>query len=141
MVGSSVSLAFWASDKTAFMKMVLLMIVAQFFWISDSSCSLIKIDSDIEVVPMKKDHKTIVVEYLRELSEEDLLFLVSRLSERKSGDLPEALNFLSRHEGVDMVLSSARSADALFDMCDKVRDAVIRECRFKGINIGRLVAA
>jgi len=90
---------------------------------------------------MKKDHKSIVAEYLHTLSEESLQFLLVRLTERKLGDLPEALNLMSQNEGMDTVLSSARSAEALFDLCDKTQNAVLRECKSRGVNTGRTVAA
>jgi uroporphyrinogen-III synthase len=90
---------------------------------------------------MKKDHKSIIAEYLSNLSEEHLLFLLVRLTERKIGDLPEALNLMSENEGMDIVFSSAKSAEALFDLCDKVQNAVLKECKSRGVNTGRTVAA
>ena len=76
---------------------------------------------------MKKDRKTVLSEYVRNLSEDDLKFLSGRLVERLSSDLSEALNFVSKNRHVDDVFRSAKSADELYDLCDQLRDHASRE--------------
>lgn len=90
---------------------------------------------------MKKDHKNIIAEYLRSLSEDDLVFLGTRLSEKLCGDVAEALNFMSINQSMDNMFRSARGGMDLFDMCDRVCDQVFKECRQRGINIRKPQAA
>lgn len=78
-------------------------------------------------------NKNIVIEFAASLSEEELKWLTQRLSERFSGDLSEALDFMSKHKGMDNIFNSAETAEALFDKCDEVRDMLQRECRKKGL--------
>ena len=79
------------------------------------------------------NNKNAVVEYAAQVSEDDLKWLAQRLTERLSGDLSEALNFMSKHKSMDNLLSSAKSADALFELCDTIRDSLQRECKKKGL--------
>lgn len=78
-------------------------------------------------------NKNIVIEFAASISEEELKWLTQRLSERFSGDLPEALDFMSKHKGMDNIFNSAETADELFETCDEVRDLLQRECRKKGL--------
>lgn len=78
-------------------------------------------------------NKNTVVEYATQLSEEDLRWLTQRLTERLSGDLSEALNFMSKNKSMDNIFSSAKSAEELYDLCDQVRDLLQRECKKKGL--------
>jgi len=82
---------------------------------------------------MSKDLKTTVKEYAVGISEMELEHLTSRLTHRMSGDLPEALNRLSKNRGLDGVLSAAKSAEELFELCDMIRDILQQECRKKGL--------
>ncbi len=79
------------------------------------------------------NNKNAVVEYAAQISEEDLKWLTQRLTERLSGDLSEALNYMSKHKSMDNFLSSAKSAEALYEHCDFVRDTFQRECKKKGL--------
>ena len=88
-----------------------------------------------------KNHKVILAEFVANVSEEDLRFLASRLIDRYSNDLPEALNYLSTSSRIDAILSSSSSAGELFDYCDSIRDAVVRECKKRGISTSKPVAA
>ena len=78
-------------------------------------------------------NKNIVIEFAASISEEDLKWLTQRLSERFSGDLPEALNFMSKHKGMDNIFNAADSAKDLYDKCDEVQDVLHKECRKKGL--------
>ena len=89
---------------------------------------------------MKKDYKNTVTEYARNLSEEDVRLLTSRLVDRLFGDLAEVLQFLGNTK-LDDYLRSASSSSELFDCVDTIRDALVKECRRRGINQFSVLAA
>lgn len=78
-------------------------------------------------------NRNTVVEFANTLSEEDLRFLVSRLSERLQGDVAEALDFMSHFKQIDNMLSSARTGDELLNLCDQMAEVLQRECKKKGL--------
>lgn len=82
---------------------------------------------------MNKEQRNAVVEYATGLSEDELRWLGVRLTERLSGDLPEALEALSKSEKVDAVLASANSANDFYDLIDKIRDVLVKEAKKKGL--------
>ncbi len=82
---------------------------------------------------MNKDLKTTVREFANRISEGELEWLLSRLTQRLSGDLPDALNFIGRDRDMDILLSSATSANEFFTMCDQVTQQIQQECRKKGL--------
>ena len=73
---------------------------------------------------MKKDHKAVITEYLRTLTDEEMSFLATRLNEKLGGDVAEALDFMSRSPSMDSMFRSAQGSIELFDLCDKVRDLI-----------------
>lgn len=81
---------------------------------------------------MKKS-ETFLYDYAAKLSDENLRFLYSRLSQRFSGDLPEALDFIGQNHEMDHWLSSGRACFDIYDMLDDVQGTVTQECqkRFK----------
>lgn len=82
---------------------------------------------------MTKDQRNTLVEYVSFLSEEDLRWLGLRLTERLAGDLCETLNFMSKNTRVDTVLQSANSCWELYELTDKIREIVAKECKKKGV--------
>lgn len=82
---------------------------------------------------MTRDQRINVVEYVSTLSEEDLRALGLRLVEKLSGDLPEVLNKMSENAKMDAVFHAANSAWELYELCDKVREVVAKECKRRGI--------
>lgn len=84
---------------------------------------------------MRKDQRTGVIEYVNKLNEDELRFLYTRLVERVSGDLAEALEYLSKHPNLDNTLSSAISGAELFDMADNIRDIVVREVKKRKVAV------
>jgi len=84
---------------------------------------------------MTKDQKNTVAEYASSLNDDDLRFLASRLNEKLYGDMPEALNAMSKNSKIDGVLSSAVSGEELFTICDQVRDVLIKECKKRGVSV------
>tara|TARA_Y100000034_G_scaffold127552_1_gene180489 strand:- start:723 stop:983 length:261 start_codon:yes stop_codon:yes gene_type:complete len=82
---------------------------------------------------MNKDVKTVVTEYGNSLSDEELRWLVGRLTDRLSGDLSDAINVLSKNRRIDSILSSVDGAEGLFDMLDQIRDTLHQICKKKGL--------
>jgi hypothetical protein len=82
---------------------------------------------------MTKDQRINVVEYASTLSDEDLRWLGLRLVERMAGDVAEVLDFMSKNAKMDGVLQSANSAWDLYDLCDKIREVVAKECKRRGV--------
>lgn len=82
-----------------------------------------------------KDYKTALVEYCSSLSDEDIRFLGTRLVERYSGDLGNALNILSKDSRVHYILDSAQGANDLYQLCDVIRDLIVSESKKRKINL------
>lgn len=78
-------------------------------------------------------NRNTLVEFAASLSEEDLRFLFSRLSERLQGDMGEALEFLSHSKLIDPMLSVAKSADEVYNICDSLTEVLQKECKKRGI--------
>ena len=66
-------------------------------------------------------------EYAAKLSEDNLKFLNARLSQRLSGDLAEAVNFLAGTSDMDHWLESAKSSWEFYDMLDSLHNYVEKE--------------
>jgi tripartite-type tricarboxylate transporter receptor subunit TctC len=66
-------------------------------------------------------------EYVSRLSDENLLFLHSRFTQRLVGDLPEALEFISKTPEMDRWFSSAGSSEEFYVMVDELNEYIERE--------------
>lgn len=64
---------------------------------------------------------------MRKLNDDDLGFLHIRLTQTVAGDRGEVLEFLSKDKNMDKILSSAATADDLFNMLEFVGEGVRRE--------------
>jgi len=84
---------------------------------------------------IQKDHKTILVEYCGSLSDAELRFLDTRLTERFSGDLGDALDNLAQKPQIDNILGSARTADELYQLCDVISDMLLKEAKKRKVNL------
>ena len=82
---------------------------------------------------MNKDLRLIIKEFSETLSESDLEFLTFRMSQKLQGDLPEALNVLSKYKPLDSVLGSAKSSCEFFELVDKTIQYLQQECKKKGL--------
>lgn len=81
---------------------------------------------------MTKEQRAIVVEYISSLSEdEDVRFLYQRLSDKFTGDLPAALDEMSKNAKMDNLLASCNSASELFDLLDRIRDVLSKDIKKK----------
>lgn len=90
---------------------------------------------------MTKDQRSIVIEYAGTVSDEDLRYITSRLTERYTDDMPQALDKLALAETVDAVLGSAKSALEFFILADQVRDVLTKECKKRGVSFKQGAAA
>ena len=92
---------------------------------------------------MNKDLKSSVREFVQSLSEGELETLTMKLSQRLQGDLPEAINYMSKNKSMDSILASAKSAEEFFDMCDQITQTLQQECKKKGLILtkGQVAAA
>lgn len=79
--------------------------------------------------------RNIVVEFVSSISDDDLKFLTSRLTERLQGDIAEAVEFMSHYKQLDAVLATAKSADDIFEFCDQVTDVLQKECKRRGVQL------
>jgi glutamine synthetase type III len=77
--------------------------------------------------------KNIVTEFLQSVSDDDLQFVTTRLTDKMGGDLPEVLNYMSKSRGIDHYFSLAKSATELFERCDEVRDNAHQECKRRNL--------
>ena len=75
----------------------------------------------------KKD--TILKEFTRALSDDDLKWLLSRLNQRLGGDLGEAVEALQTNVEIDRLLAAANSSFGLYDLADEVAEYLDRELR------------
>lgn len=84
---------------------------------------------------MTKDQRAIVVEYVATLSEDDIRTLYQRLSDKFSGDVPDALNVMSCDPRMDSVLGAAESSHDFFEILDKIREILGKEVKKKPSNL------
>jgi len=80
------------------------------------------------------NNKSVILEFVRSLADDDLTFLVIRLSDRLQDDLFDALEIMGRHKALDSLLSSAKTGDEFLDICDQVADTSQREYTKKVLN-------
>lgn len=81
---------------------------------------------------MKFDQQNTIREYVRNLSDNDLNFVCTRMADRLAGDLADALNAMSRNRSIDEVLRSARNYQDLYDLCDHIRATMLSEAEDRG---------
>lgn len=81
-----------------------------------------------------KDSKTVIVEYVSSLSDDQLQFVTTRLVEKLGGDLAEALEEMSKDKKIDDVLSDASSAENLYNILDNIRDVAVKELKKRDVS-------
>jgi hypothetical protein len=74
-----------------------------------------------------KKSDTILREYVRKISDDDLRFLNMRFSQTLAGDRAEVAEVLAKDKDVDKWLSSATCAVEWFDMLDQMAEYVQKE--------------
>jgi len=80
---------------------------------------------------MSKELKTTVKEFANGISDGELLFVTTRLSDRFAGDLADAIDVLSKCKTIDALLLAARSSDEFYQMLDQISDVLRQECEKK----------
>lgn len=68
-------------------------------------------------------------DYVSKLSNENLKFIVERLTTRMSGDMADALDFVAKSNDVDKWLQSAKTCMEFYDMADLLLEYGEREYR------------
>jgi hypothetical protein len=76
---------------------------------------------------MKFNQQSIIKEYVRNISDDDLRYIGTRISERLGGDLGDAINVMGRNRNMDEILRSARGAVELYEICDFIEDLMWSE--------------
>jgi len=74
-----------------------------------------------------KNSDTLLREYVRRLTDEDLRFIFSRFSQMLFGDRAEIVEFLSETRDIDRYLQAATSSFELFNMVDQVGELAQKE--------------
>jgi hypothetical protein len=75
---------------------------------------------------MKKVN-TMLAEYAKNLSDEDLAWLRMRVTQNLFGDRADVIAYLSRNREIDRWLSLATTADELFDSIDLIGQFIVDE--------------
>jgi hypothetical protein len=85
---------------------------------------------------VKKNNKTsAVIEFLENLSNDDLAYLYSKFWDRPFGDLADAINFMARFPKIEPYMNMSQSSDDLFDFCDYVKEITKKEIRRRNLNV------
>jgi hypothetical protein len=78
---------------------------------------------------MRKQTADLVRNYVRSLTEGDLGWLHSRLSDRLDDDVASAINFMSKNQHMDKWFDTSKTAEELYDMVDIVQQYVEQDSR------------
>lgn len=70
-----------------------------------------------------------IKEYVRKLSDDDLYFVITRLSRRVGADVAEVVEFVQRNQDVDYWLSNSKDANDFFDMIDAMDNIIQNESK------------
>ena len=68
-------------------------------------------------------------EYFNKVSDDDLKYIYTRLNQRLSSDMGDAVNALSRSDELDRWFSSAKNSWEFYDMIDLAQRYAEREVR------------
>ncbi len=74
-----------------------------------------------------KNSSTTLREYSSRISDDDLKYLHTRLSQRLSGDVAEALQLLGRISDVDRVFRNAGSGEGIYGVLDELQECLQKE--------------
>ncbi len=65
--------------------------------------------------------------FVRSLSDDDLMYILFRLDERKSGDVGEAVEKIEQEIEIDQFLGFSKDAWTLYDAIDEIHEYIGRE--------------
>lgn len=88
---------------------------------------------------LNKDSKSVILEYVSSLSNDQLQFFTSRLVEKFSGDLAEVLDEIAKDKKMDDILSEAGSSEHLYNTLDHMRDVCLKEFKKRDISANAAV--
>jgi hypothetical protein len=77
----------------------------------------------------KKD--LVFKEFVRQLSDDDIRYVCFRLTERKSGDVGEVVEYLQQFPEIDRLFAAAKDADGLYDLIDEVFNHMDKEWKLR----------
>ena len=75
---------------------------------------------------------SLVREYVRELSDDNLNDIVQKWSQKLGGDYANLAYLFQRNRAIDDLLRSAQSAEDWFDLVDFIGEAASRELKNRG---------
>lgn len=82
---------------------------------------------------MKRDEKSVVTEYVANVSDGELVNISMRLNAKLQGDLAEVFYFIARDPAIDALFQSAADSEVLFDFTDYLAEMVSKECKKRSV--------
>ncbi len=88
---------------------------------------------------MKVNQDAVLIEFVKNSSDEEISFLSSKLVERLQDDLADVLDYVgrngSKHHNIDNLFRSASNCWEIYDLCDALQKVVCSEFEKRKINI------
>ena len=78
---------------------------------------------------MRKQVSDLARNYVRLLSDSDLIWLYNKLHDRLGDDVAEAIQFMSKSSQIDRWFATSRTANELYDMVDIIQQYVEQDNR------------
>lgn len=72
----------------------------------------------------EKNDNSLLKEYVKKLSVDDLNFLIARLSQRLAGDISEAAEFMQKDKDLDKWLCLSTNSQEWYDKIDKLQEFI-----------------
>lgn len=82
-----------------------------------------------------KTPETIIKEYVRRLSEDEINFLNPRFNQLLFGDRADIVDLLSKDKHIDKLLASASDATQWFDLLEAIGNAVKKEYEHRFVKV------
>jgi hypothetical protein len=82
---------------------------------------------------MKKEHRSALVEFVNQISDDELKYIGMRLVERMCGDLAQVLEHLETRQLTHEVLSSANSSEEVFATLNILQEIIQKEANRRKI--------
>lgn len=76
-----------------------------------------------------KKNSDVVKEFVKKMSDDDLKFVNSRLTQRLGGDIAEAIELIQNDKNIDAWFSTANNGNDFFDMVEVVHSVVQMEVK------------
>lgn len=82
---------------------------------------------------MKKEHRSALIEFTSNVSDEELKYIGVRLVERLTGDVAEVLQYMERQPLAHSVILEAKDGQEVFAMLGVVQEAALKEAKRRGM--------